>query len=185
MEWTIPGTVLTGPREDVESSIRQIQGMFLAGGMVRSQVAAATGLESHYIQNWVKRGFLSNPVNKRYSCRQFCRITIINMLKSAMPMEKICSLLSYVNGRLDDESDDLIDDTVLYFMFLRLASRARHIGGTRNWDELLDEILSDYDEPTPGARERIDQVLRIMLTYWIAVQTAHAGEKMMAALELP
>ena len=185
MEWTIPGTVLTGPREDVESSIRQIQGMFLAGGMVRSQVAAATGLESHYIQNWVKRGFLSNPVNKRYSCRHFCRITIINMLKSAMPMEKICSLLSYVNGRLDDESDDLIDDTVLYFMFLRLASRARHIGGTRSWDELLEEILSDYDEPTPGARERIDQVLRIMLTYWIAVQTAHAADKMMAALELP
>ena len=44
MDWTIPGTVLKGPREDVESSIRQIEGMFLAGGMVRSQVASVTGL---------------------------------------------------------------------------------------------------------------------------------------------
>ena len=35
MEWTIPGTVLTGPREDVEATIRQIEGMFLGGGMIR------------------------------------------------------------------------------------------------------------------------------------------------------
>jgi len=183
MEWTIPGTVLTGPREDAESSIRQIEGMFLAGGIVRSQVSAVTGLESHMIQNWVKRGFLSNPVNKRYSCRQFCRIAIINMLKTTLPLERICSLLSYVNGRLDDESDDLIDDTVLYFMFIRLAARARHIGGNQSWDEVLAQILADYEEPVPGARERIDKVLRIMLTYWIAVQTAHQADLMMEALE--
>ena len=183
MEWTIPGTVLTGPREDAESSIRQIEGMFLAGGIVRSQVSAVTGLESHMIQNWVKRGFLSDPVNKRYSCRQFCRIAIINMLKPTLPLERICSLLSYVNGRLDDESDDLIDDTVLYFMFIRLAARARHIGGNQSWDEVLAQILAEYEEPVPGARERIDKVLRIMLTYWIAVQTAHQADLMMEALE--
>ena len=183
MEWTIPGTVLTGPREDAESSIRQIEGMFLAGGIVRSQVSAVTGLESHMIQNWVKRGFLSNPVNKRYSCRQFCRIAIINMLKTTLPLERICSLLSYVNGRLDDESDDLIDDTVLYFMFIRLAARARHIGGNQSWDEVLAQILAEYEEPVPGARERIEKVLKIMLTYWIAVQTAHQADLMMEALE--
>ena len=182
MEWIIPGTVISGPREDVESSIRQIQGMFLAGGILRSQVSSVTGLEAHMIQNWVKRGFLSNPINKHYSCRQFCRICIINMLKTAMPLEKICELLSYVNGRLDDESDDLIDDTVLYFMFIRLASRARHIGGTQSWDEALEQILADYQEPAPGARQRIDKVLRIMLTYWIAVRTAQQAEQMMAQL---
>ena len=182
MEWTIPGTVLKGPREDVEGSIRQIEGMFLAGGIVRSQVAAVTGLEAHAVQNWVQRGFLSSPVGKRYSCRQFCRIAIINMLKTAMPMEKICGLLSYVNGRLDDESDDLIDDTTLYFMFLRLASQARHIGGSRSWDEVIPEILSNYQEPVPGARERIDKVLRIMLTAWIGVRIIQQADQMLANL---
>ena len=172
MEWTIPGTVLTGPREDVESSIRQIQGMFLAGGMVRSQVAAATGLESHYIQNWVKRGFLSNPVNKRYSCRQFCRITIINMLKSAMPMEKICSLLSYVNGRLDDESDDSIHDSELYLYFVRLGAHAALHGKTGDGDmeDALDAVLRDFRETVPGSRERIREVLRVMV---IAERASH------------
>ena len=182
MDWTIPGTVLKGPREDVEHSIRQIEGMFLAGGIVRSQVAAATGLEAHAVQNWVKRGFLSNPVGKRYSLRQFCRIVIINMLKPVMTLEHICSLLSYVNGELDDESDDLIDDSVLYFMFLRLASQARHIGGTRSWDEVIGEILADYREPVPGAKNRIDKVLRIMLTGWIGVRTVQEANRMLQEL---
>ena len=98
MEWTIPGTVLRGPRADVEASIRQIEGMFLGGGMIRSQLASVSGVEAHDIQNWVKRGFLSNPVNKRYSIQQFSRIVTINMLRSAMTRDKICSLLTYVNG---------------------------------------------------------------------------------------
>ena len=183
MEWTIPGTALRGLRDDVEASIRQIEGMFLGGGMIRSQLASVSGVEAHDIQNWVKRGFLPNPVNKRYSCSQFCRIVTINMLRSAMTMDKICSLLTYINGELDDASDDLIDDTVLYFMFLRLAARARHIGGTESWDTAIADILKDYVEPVPGATKRIDQVLRIMLTAWIGVQTIRRAEAMLLDLK--
>lgn len=182
MEWTIPGTVITCRRDRPDIAEDRIRSMFLAGGISRSQVASLTGLEPHAVQNWVKRGFLSSPVGKKYSLRQLCRIMIINMLKGALPMEKICGLLSYVNGRLDDESDDLIDDTVLYFMFVRLASQARHIGGTRRWDEVIPEILEDYDEPVPGAKERIDQVLRIMLTAWIAVRTMQEADRMLEQL---
>ena len=184
MEWTIPGTTIRGSRAEVDASIRQIEGMFLGGGMIRSQLASVSGVEPHDIQNWVKRGFLPSPVNKRYSCRQFCRIVTINMLRTAMPMDRICSLLAYVNGRLDDESDDLIDDTVLYFMFLRLAARARHIGGKDSWDIAIADILSNYDEPCPGAKERIDRVLRIMLTAWIGVQTIRRAEQMLSELEV-
>ena len=183
MEWTIPGTAIRGSRADVEASIRQIEGMFLGGGMIRSQLASVSGVEAHDIQNWVKRGFLSNPVNKRYSIQQFSRIVTINMLRSAMTMDKICSLLTYVNGELDDESDDLIDDTVLYFMFLRLAARARHIGGTESWEVAIADILKDYVEPVPGAKKRIDQVLRIMLTAWIGVQTIRRAEQMLLDLK--
>ncbi len=183
MNWTIPGTALRGDRADVEASIRQIQGMFLGGGMIRSQLATVSGVEAHDIQNWVKRGFLPSPEHKRYSCEQFCRIVTINMLRSAMPMEKICSLLSYVNGRLDDESDDLIDDTALYFMFLRLASRARHIGGTENWEDALGAVFEGFQEKVPGTRARIEKVLRIMLTTWIGVQTIRRADQMLAELK--
>ena len=43
-----------------------------------------------------------------------------------MQLDKICALLSYVNGELDDESDDLIDDFQLYLYIVRLAALVEH-----------------------------------------------------------
>ena len=182
MEWNIPGTVLTVPVEETEHIPEKLTAMFLGGGMVLSQVAAVTGLEPYTVQNWVKRGFLTKPVNKKYTLRQLCRIININMLKDALPMEKICGLLGYVNGELDDEADDLIDDSALYFMFVDLASRVRHIGGDLEWGEAIGGVLEKYDEPVPGARERVATVLRIMLTAWIASQLSIQASDMVAKL---
>ena len=117
MKWIVPGTVLEIPRKDAEHIEDVFSAMFLAGGIVLSQVSNITGLEPYTVQNWVKRGFLAPPVRKRYTLRQLCRILNINMLKNALPMERICGLLAYVNGELSDESDDLIGDEELYFMF--------------------------------------------------------------------
>ena len=185
MEWTIPGTVLTGPRGDVASSIRQIEGMFLGGGMIRSQLAAVSGVEPHDIQNWVKRGFLSSPVNTRYSIDQFCRIVTITMLRSAMPMDKICSLLGYVNGRLDDESDDLIDDKTLYFAFLAVASRFRGLAEDRDALGLcIRESLADYREPYPGAKIRVEQALTVMILAWVSSLLRGKAEDMLKEMTL-
>lgn len=182
MRWTIPGTTLEGLRSDADRTDSLFQSMFLAGGMVLSQVSSITGLESYTIQNWVKRGFLPPPQNKRYNMEQVCRIIHINMLKGALPLEEVSRLLSYINGNLADESDDLIDDTVLYFMFVKLAARARHIGGDKEWGEALEDVMADYVEPIPGAKERIVQVLRIMLTAWIASRLRQQAEEMVASL---
>ncbi len=184
MIWTIPGTLLQSQREEASQIKEQFTAMFLAGGMMLSQVSSLTGLESYTIQNWVKRGFLSPPQKKRYTLRQLCRIININMLKSVLPMEQICSLLAYVNGQLDDESDDMIDDSVLYFMFVRLAAQSPELGDSEKWDRILEEIMADYEEPVPGAKERVKQVLRIMLTAWIAARIGQEAEKMLNALPL-
>ena len=47
----------------------------------------------------------------------------------------------------------------------------------------LDVALEDYREPIPGARHRIEQVLRIMLTAWIATRMRQEAESMLAGLE--
>jgi len=182
MEWTIPGTVLTAQREEADRIPEQFRAMFMPGGMVLSQVAAITGLESYMVQNWVKRGFLTSPQNKRYSLRQLCRIININMLKSVLPLERICSLLGYVNGRLDDESDDMIDDSQLYFMFVRLAARSRELYAADSRDAVLDEELADYAEPVPGAKERVKEVLRVMLTAWLAARMTREAERMLETI---
>lgn len=183
MEWTIPGTTLTGQREDASHVPQQFEAMFFGGGIVLSQVATLTGLEPYAIQNWVKRGFLPKPEKKRYTLRQLCRIININMLKAALPMEEICGLLGYINGDLSDESDDLIDDTQLYFMFVQLAARARHLGGTQAWDDALEQVTADYDEPVAGARKKLVLVLRIMLTAWMATRMKTQAEDMIAQLK--
>lgn len=183
MNWTLPGTTLEALRSDADRTDELFGSMFLAGGMVLSQVASITGLEPYIIQNWVKRGFLAPPVNKRYDLEQLCRLLNINLLRLALPLERICTLMQYINGNLTDESDDLIDDADLYFMFVRLASRARHMTDTEEWETAISTVLADYEEPIPGAKERISKVLRIMLTAWIASRLRQSAEAMLQVLE--
>ena len=180
--WTIPGTTLEAPRGNADHTEELFQSLCLAGGLTLSQVAKITGLENHTIQNWVKRGFLPPPQNKRYNMEQVCRIININLLKGNMPLEQIIKLMAYLNGDLADESDDLVDDTMLYFMFVSLAARARYIGGTEKWDDALSQITASYAEPVPGAREKLCKVLKIMLTTWIANLVKAAADRMMEEL---
>jgi len=183
MKWTIPGTVLQIERQEAEHIRELFTSMFLAGGIVLSQVSGITGLEPYTVQNWVKRGFLSAPVRKRYTLRQLCRIININMLKGILPMERICGMLGYINGQLNDESDDVIDDSELYFMFVRLAARAKELDSEQERDALLEQAMADYAEPIPGAKERVKQVLRIMLTAYVAARMRQEAEKMLDAIQ--
>lgn len=183
MIWTIPGTILQGPRTDAVHIHQQFGAMFLGGGVVLSQVTALTGLESHSIQNWVKRGFLRPPVQKRYDIDQLCRIATIHALNGILNMDRICGLLSYVNGQLDDDSDNLIRDSELYFLFVRLAARARELYNAEDRDALLDQALDSYQAPTPDARRRVKNVLRIMLTAWLAARMQQEAENMIITIE--
>lgn len=182
MQWTIPGTTLTGERENADRTDGLFQSLFLAGGLTLSQVSSITGLETYTIQNWVKRGFLPPPQGKRYDMEQVCRLININILKGNVPLEEIIHLMSYLNGSLVDESDDLVDDTMLFFFFVKLAARARYIGGSKAWDDALVEITEDYREPVPGAREKLIKVLKIMLTVWCANMLKTQAEAMIAEL---
>ena len=182
MQWNIPGTVLTVDQAELPYLEQKFRDMFLGGGIVLSQVAGITGLEPYTIQNWVKRGFLTNPVQKKYTLRQLCRIININMLKSVLPLEQICGLLSYVNGDLCDESDDMIDDSKLYFMFLRIVSQYSVMHSPEGRDRLIAQELEGYQEPVPGAKERVEKVLRIFLTAWASAQLRLLTENMVSQL---
>ena len=182
MNWIIPGTTLEGLRSNADRVDGLFHSVFLAGGLTLSQVSSITGLETYTIQNWVKRGFLSSPKNKRYDMEQVCRIININLLKAALPLEQVTKLMAYLNGDLTDESDDLVDDTQLYFFFVRLAARARYIGGDQTWDDALAEVTASYQEPRPGGREKLEKVLKIMLTAWVSGRIKAEAEKMIAQL---
>lgn len=184
MEWTIPGTVLRQPRQDADYIPQQFSSMFLAGGISLGQVCGITGLEPYTVQNWVKRGLLTPPQKKQYSLRQLCRIININMLKGVLPMERICGMLGYINGALNDESDDIIDDSQLYFMFVHLAARAKELDRAADRDALLEQAMQNYIEPVPGAKARVKQVLQVMLTAWLAARMQSEAENMLNKMKI-
>ena len=168
MDWLLPGTVIPAKQADAPYIEQRVSAMFMAGGIALGQVATITGLEPYTIQNWVKREFLPPPDHKRYNMNQLCRVITINMLKSVLPMEKICGLLTYINGAMDDATDDIIDDARLYFMFVKLAAGFKMMHNGAGRDEAIDRVLADYKEPVPGAAQRVKKVLQIMLTAWAA-----------------
>ena len=188
MKDVLPGTTVEADLRRPDAADMLLSPLFLTGGLTLSQVSQLTGLESYVIQNWVKRGFVSPPERKKYSRRQFCRILFINMLKDVLQLEKICQLLSYVNGVLADESDDLVDDSYLYTCLVRLLGRLEETPMPEE-EELVrwcDEVLFDYgDEPRPGARRRVSRTLRVLPTAYQAARLKREAEALIRTLEEP
>ena len=164
MQQFMPGTTIEirvlseGMAENIFGNI------FVGGGVVLSQVSAMTGLEPYVVQNWVKRGFVSPPIRRMYSKRQFSRIVVINMLRESMQLDRIVSLLSYINGRLDDESDDTIDDFALYCLYVDLLSRV----GTFSIDRediaaVVHEFLSSRTLSSGVDQKKLARVLELMV----------------------
>ena len=180
----LPGTTLEADLERRDAADTLLSSIFLAGGLVLSQVALLTGLEPHTIQNWVKRGFLPPPECKKYSRRQVCRLFIINMLRDSMQIERICRLLSFVNGRLDDEGDDLIDDSALYLHIVALAARwGGEVPTAAQLHEWCAEELAEYPEPYPGARRRVADALEVIATAYLASCLRRRAELLLSRLD--
>ena len=184
MATRLPGTTIEVSRLKKGCSRMMFDGIFAAGGITLSQVSVMTGLEPYLIQNWVKRGFVSSPVNRQYSKGQFARIVIINMLRESLPLDRICGLLSYINGDLKDHSDDLIDDSELYHKYVDMLSVCDGITVDERKIKAAAEIVGeDYVEPISGARKRLSKVLQIMTYAHYASISRAAAENMLSTLE--
>lgn len=175
---SLPGTTI----EYDSNQPRQVfSTLFSAGGLMLSQVCNITGLEAHTVQNWVKRGFLSPPKDKKYSQRQLCRIIIINILKESLQLPQIIDLISYVNGRLNDESDDIIDDSELYFQFIELLELIGSDISTLNL--ILDCTEDRYPDMPKEHIKRIEAVLRIFVITYFSVEYKKKAQLYLLELE--
>ena len=166
-----PGTVI--PREqfaglDGEGLIDRI--FFLTNGIMLSQLKAVSGIDGTTLQNWVKRGWVSNTVNKKYSKDQLARILIINMLRSCMLLERVDILLHYINGNIDDVRDDIIPESRLYDYICTIYDRyiEDECECEAQLDEIIAETTAEYDEPLPGAHKRLNAALKIILIAYLA-----------------
>ncbi len=115
---TIPGTTLEYAEKVKTEAFSLISPILSAtGGLTLSQLSKLTGLGGSTIQNWIKRGWVVNIPGKKYYEVQVIRILLINMLRGTMQLENIAVLMNYINGKVEDTSDDIIPDIDLYNIF--------------------------------------------------------------------
>ncbi len=168
----IPGTVLFSDIDSLIAPFDKIEALFSStGGLTLSQVSVACGIEPTTIQNWVKRGWVASPQNKRYSEIQIMRIILINMLRGAMSLDSIAELMTYVNGSVEDRSDDIIPDRDLFCLLCRVIHNANSekTAEKEDLERMIDYELRDFDSPFPNAEEKLRKALLVMALAYVSV----------------
>jgi hypothetical protein len=174
----IPGTKL------LRSEMGGITGLeflkkifFISDGVMLTQIRDVSGIDGSTLQNWTKRGWVETSKLKKYNINQFAHILIINMLRSCMQLDRIAFLIQYINGRVDDRSDDIIEDSILYDYICKILDKLMtyeicSLGSVR---EAIEEETADYVEKIDGARERLSKALEIIvIAYYASLIKRHS-----------
>ena len=181
----LPGTEMDFDLKAEENAFSLIEPILSAtGGLTLSQLSTLTGLEGSTIQNWIKRGWVTPAVGKKYAERQIVRILIINILRGTMKLEDIAGLMTYINGKVDDMSDDILHDTELYNLMCRLLSvMSRKNLHSRN--EIAEEIDKNLSPDYSGEqRKRLNEALLILILGYRASYYRRQAEREFEKLDV-
>lgn len=154
------------------------------GGLSLSQVCVLTNLESSTVQNWVKRGWVAKPVQKKYHERQLARILLISALRGGMQIEQIVRLLCYLNGNVEDSADDIIKESQLYnYLCMILQKISEETGFSK--ESVITAIRSVTAEFSDNiGYEKLIKALCIMVYACIAGNVRTQAEWMFRELEI-
>ena len=143
---TLPGTNVPIPPGEEEKGFALLEPVFAVsgGGLTLSQLS---------------------EVNKKYGELQVARVLMINLLRPTMQLDKIARLLQYINGRVEDRSDDIIPEPQLYTLVSTAILKCQEKG---NMDResliaLIGAQLEGYEGPVPDAKERLGKAMTMIL----------------------
>lgn len=175
----IPGTIKNKMEMGNVTGMEFLDKIFyISHGIMLTQIREVSGVDGSTLQNWVKRGWVGNTVNKKYSKDQLSRILIINMLRDCMLLEHIDILLHYINGEINDKSDDIIPESRLFDYICRVYDTFSEKGYENNEQlrQVIAQTTADYDEPVSGAKARLNGALEIILiAYFCSTAGKHAN----------
>lgn len=173
-----PGTIV---ERKEKSPSEFLFGVFsVTKGLMLLQVKEITGLETPAIQNWVNRGWIQKPVEKRYSVDHLARIMIFNMLRGVLKFENIASIMTYINGKTNDRDDDIIPDSQLYVYICEILDKVDYetILSGEKLEDIIKETVKNYKEPYKGAFEKLVSGLSIILTYYASAIIKAKADRM-------
>ena len=182
----IPGTKLKKAEMENLTGLAFLKKVFFVSeGVMLTQIRDISGIDSSTLQNWTKRGWVANARLKKYNMDQVAHILIINMLRSCMQLEHIAFLIQYINGDVEDTSDDIITDSQLYDYICRILEHIISTGDC-SLEEIADcvsNITADYVEPFEGARERLDHALEIIVVTYYSALLKRRATQLLESLE--
>ncbi len=181
----IPGTKLNKADMGNVTGLEFLSKVFyISEGVMLSQIREVSGIDGSTLQNWTKRGWVANARLKKYNIDQVAHILIINMLRSCIQLDHIAFLLQYINGKIDDKSDDIIRDSVLYDYICRILETLtrQDVASKASIKEVIKDQIDGYEEAMPGARDRLANALEIIVTAYYAALIKRSSDEMLANL---
>ena len=178
----IPGTILK--REELggltgKAFLNQIY--MVNEGVMLSGIRKIAGIDGSTLQNWTKRGWVPNASLKKYNIDQLAHILFINMLRSCVQLDRIAWLLQYINGDVNDRSDDIVPASELYDLICRSLDLLdkQELCTPETFRPVIEQAIADYREPVEGAKVRLANALEIILaSYCAAVIKKNSDAKM-------
>ena len=181
----IPGTKLNKADMGNVTGLEFLSKVFyISEGVMLSQIREVSGIDGSTLQNWTKRGWVANARLKKYNIDQVAHILIINMLRSCIQLDHIAFLLQYINGKIDDASDDIIRDSVLYDYICRILETLtrKDVATKASITEVIRDQIEDYEEAMEGARERLANALEIIVVAYYAALIKRRSDEMLTDL---
>jgi len=180
----IPGTTMKYSGQAKDAAFSLISPILEAtGGLTLSQLSKLTGLEGTTIQNWIKRGWVSpTRGRKKYTQQQVLRILLINMLRGAMKLDDIANLMVYVNGDVEDTSDDIIADELLYNILCKIIFEAEE-RGKFNTDEIKELVEHEVEEYASEITDEV-KLKKAMYVMIIAYRSGYLKSEMEKGLKV-
>ena len=179
----IPGTVFSIEKMDGATGAAFLDKVFyITNGIMLAQIKEITGLDGTTLQNWVKRGWVSNPHKKTYDKDQVARILLICMMRDTMQLSRVAFLLEYINGT--GEEDRIIAESRLYDYICRVLAKIfdENSAGLHALDDCIDEVTADYEESVSGASRRLKTGISIIVTTYYAATIKASADRMLDSL---
>lgn len=178
---TIPGTIL--PRErlnDVTGAEFLRKVFYVTDRIMLTQIREITGIDGTTLQNWVKRGWVKNPVKKTYSEEQLARILLINMMRDTIQLSRIIRLFDYI---CDDGENDVSEKFLYDCVCGVLDQVTSSSGGIGGLDEIILDMLRGYDDISTETKVRILNGIRIIVVTYYATTMKATAEYMLESVE--
>ncbi|MBR4960561.1 MAG: DUF1836 domain-containing protein [Clostridia bacterium] len=177
----IPGTVVDRSKMNGAAGESFLDKVFyITGGIMLTQVREITGIDGTTLQNWLKRGWVASPKGKYYTKEHLARILLIAMMRDTMQLARISQVLSYINGRVGDETDDIIPESVLYDYVCRVVDVLADgdSAGLNQLEEVVEAVVESYEERVAGAKKRLSRGIAVIVTAYYSTLVKNHAENM-------